>query len=136
AGDKAHPVQPAEVAVNERVAGLRLVWSAFGKAEMPGGVLVPRMGLQVRVLLLCARLHVLPARPEHVLARVDQPFRVPDRDVIHDVGGHTRDSRRTAETYAPAHGRSRTPGGNPPRGCLLSPRLGQRSECHSTRFGY
>jgi hypothetical protein len=43
AGNKPHAVQPAEVAVDERVAGLCLVWSAFGKAEMPGGVLVPRV---------------------------------------------------------------------------------------------
>src|SRR4029450_11937624 len=61
AGDKSHAVQPAEVAVNERVAGLCLIWSAFGKAEMPGGVLVPRVRLQVHVLVTCARLHVLPA---------------------------------------------------------------------------
>jgi hypothetical protein len=57
---------------------------------MPGGVLLPGVRLQERVLLPCARLHVLPTRPEHVPARVDQPLRVPDRVLVHGVGGHAR----------------------------------------------
>jgi hypothetical protein len=38
----------------------------------------------------CARLHVLPTRAEHVLARVDQPLRGPDRVLVHRVGGPAR----------------------------------------------
>ena len=51
---------------------------ALGQAEMPGGVLLPGVRLEERVLLPCARLHVLPTRAEHVLAGVDQLLRVPD----------------------------------------------------------
>jgi hypothetical protein len=43
-----------------------------------------------RRLLSCARLHVLPMRAEHVLARLDQPLRVPDRVLVHRVGAGTR----------------------------------------------
>src|SRR6266545_4907191 len=57
---------------------------------MPGGVFLPGVRLQERVLLPCARLHVLPARAEHVLACVDQPRRVPDRVLVHRVGGQAR----------------------------------------------
>src|SRR6266545_6044482 len=90
AGDQPHPVQAAEVAVDKRVARLRLLGRALGEAEMPGGVLLPGVRLQERVLLACARLHVLPARAEHVLTRVDQPLRVTDRVLVHRVGGHAR----------------------------------------------
>ena len=38
---------------------------------------LPRVRLQERVLALRARPHVLPTRAEHVLARVDQPLRIP-----------------------------------------------------------
>jgi hypothetical protein len=65
-----------------------LLVRALGKAEMPGGVLLPGVCLQERVLLPCAQLHVLPARAEHALARVDQPLRVPDRVLVHRIGGH------------------------------------------------
>ena len=89
-GDQPHPVQTAEVTVDKRVARLRLLDRALGEADMPGGVLLPGVRLQERVLLRCARLHVLPTRPEHVLARVDQPLRVPDRVLVQRVGGHAR----------------------------------------------
>ena len=46
AGDQARAVHTAEVAVDERVAGLRLVVRALGEAEMPGGVFVPRVALR------------------------------------------------------------------------------------------
>jgi hypothetical protein len=48
------------------------------------------VGLQERVLLPRARLHVLPARAEHVLACIDQPLRVRDRVLVQHVGGHAR----------------------------------------------
>jgi AcrR family transcriptional regulator len=60
AGDQPHAVQTAEVAVDKRVARLRLLGRALGKAEMPGGVLLPGVRLQERVLLPCPRLDVLP----------------------------------------------------------------------------
>jgi hypothetical protein len=40
AGEQPHPVQTAEVAVDKRVARLRLFGRALGEAEMPGGVLL------------------------------------------------------------------------------------------------
>jgi hypothetical protein len=64
-----HPVQTAEVAVDERVARLRLLRRTLGEAEMPGGVLVPGVCLQERVLLPCARLHVLRASGARTGAR-------------------------------------------------------------------
>jgi hypothetical protein len=89
-GDQPHPVQTADVAVDKRVARLRLLVRALGDAEMSGGVLLPRVRLQERVLLPCARLHVRPTRAEHVLAGVDQPLRVPDRVLVHRVGVQAR----------------------------------------------
>src|SRR6266511_5241310 len=53
AGDQPHPVQTAEVAVDERVARLRLLGRALGEAKMPGGVLLPGVRLQERVLVPC-----------------------------------------------------------------------------------
>jgi hypothetical protein len=41
--DDAGPVDAAEIAVNERVAPLRLVVRTDRQPEMPLGVLVPRM---------------------------------------------------------------------------------------------
>jgi two-component system OmpR family sensor kinase len=90
AGDQAHPVESLEIAVDKRVASLGLVGRALSQAEMPGGIVVPGVGFQERVLLPCTRLHVLPARPQHVPARVDQPLGVPDRVLVHHIGGHAR----------------------------------------------
>jgi hypothetical protein len=70
AGDQTHPVHTAEIAVDERVARLRLLGRALGKAEMPRGVLLSRVGFQERVLFPRARLPVLPPRAEHVLPRI------------------------------------------------------------------
>src|SRR5262249_35994346 len=55
---------------------------------MPDGVLLPGVRLQERVLFPGARLRVLPARAEHVLARVDQPLRMLDRVLVDRVDGH------------------------------------------------
>ena len=41
AGDDPRPVQMAEVAVDERVPGLRLVGGAGGESQVPRGVFVP-----------------------------------------------------------------------------------------------
>ena len=40
--------------------------------------------------LIDARLNVLPTRAEHVLPRVDQFLRMPDRVLVHRVAGHER----------------------------------------------
>src|SRR6266508_4621174 len=89
-GDQPHPVQTAEVAVDKRVARLRLLGRTLGEAEMPGGVFVPGVRFEEFVLLPCARLHVLPARAENVLACVDQLLRMPDSVRVQCVGGHAR----------------------------------------------
>ena len=48
AGDQACSMQTPEVAVHERIAGLRLIRGTFGKAEMPLAVFLPRVGLEER----------------------------------------------------------------------------------------
>src|SRR6266516_6625645 len=55
-GDEAHAMYPPEVSVDERVAGLGLVCGALGETEVPSGVLVPGVGGQECVVLLCSRL--------------------------------------------------------------------------------
>ena len=88
AGDQPHAVDAAEVAVDERVARLRLVVRALGEPEVPLGVLVPRVRLQERVLLVRARLHVAPVAVEHVLAGVDQLLCALHGALVEGVGGH------------------------------------------------
>jgi hypothetical protein len=51
AGDQPGAVQAAQVAVDERVPGLRLVRRALGQPEVPLGVLLPRMPLEEGVLV-------------------------------------------------------------------------------------
>lgn len=51
AGDQPHPVDPTEVAVDEGVARLRAVLRAHGQAEVPFGVVLPRVRLEVGVLV-------------------------------------------------------------------------------------
>ena len=62
AGDQARPVDAAEVAVDERVARLGLVRGALGQPEVPELVVLPRVLLEVGVLVGGLRLHVAPAR--------------------------------------------------------------------------
>ena len=52
AGDEARPVDPRQVPEDERVPGLGLVVRALGQPEVPGGVLLPGVPLEVGVLLL------------------------------------------------------------------------------------
>ena len=87
AGDQPHSMHAAEVAVHEGVPRLGFLGRAVGETEMPGGVLVPRVGLEERVLLAGARLDVLPARADDVLARIDQLLCVPDGVLVQDVCG-------------------------------------------------
>ena len=62
AGDEAGAVHPPEVAVDERVARLRLVVGPVGEAEVPRRVLVPRVGLEERVLRVGGRAARRPSR--------------------------------------------------------------------------
>ena len=60
---------------------------ALGQAKVPERVVLEGVRLQERVLLAGARLYVLPARPEHVLAGVDEPLGVRDRVRVQCVRG-------------------------------------------------
>ena len=46
AGDRPHPVQTAEVAVDEGVTRLRLLGRVLGETEVPAGVLLPGVRLR------------------------------------------------------------------------------------------
>src|SRR5215218_905924 len=90
AGDQAHAVQAAEVAVDEGVPGLSLVGGAVGEGQVPLGVLLPGMRLQVGVLVLGGGLDVVPDALEHVLAGVDE-LACPCHCLLVDrVGSHGR----------------------------------------------
>ena len=62
AGDEAAAVDPAQVAVHERVARLGPVRGALGEPEVPGRVLLPRVRLEVGVLVSALRLRPRPSR--------------------------------------------------------------------------
>src|SRR3712207_6533896 len=72
AGDDPHPVHAAEVAVDEAVPRLGPVGGPLGQAEVPGGVLLPRVPLQEVVLAGGGGLHAPPLAAQHVPARPDQ----------------------------------------------------------------
>src|SRR3954470_20684479 len=57
ARDQAHAVHAAEVAVDEAVAGLRLLRGALRQAEVPVGVLLPRVRCEEGVLVGRLGLH-------------------------------------------------------------------------------
>src|SRR5215216_3860857 len=90
AGDQAHAVQAAEVAVDEGVPSLGVVGGAVGEGQMPVGVLLPGVGLQEGVLVLGARLDVAPLAPEHVLAGVDELAGPRHCLLVDRVGSHGR----------------------------------------------
>src|SRR6476620_4280816 len=71
-GDDAHAMQTAEVAVDEGVPGLGVVFGAIGQPEMPPGVFLPRVRFQKGVLLPGAGLDLTPIAVEHVLSAVDE----------------------------------------------------------------
>src|SRR5207249_6644980 len=72
AGDDAHPVDAPEIPVDKGVPGLGLVGGAIGEAEMPPGVLLPGVPLQVGVLVPGPGLDLPPVAVEHVLTAVDE----------------------------------------------------------------
>ena len=67
AGDDAHPVDAPEVPVDKRVSGLGLVCRTVGEPEMPLGILLPRVLLQVGVLVAGAGLDLSPVAVGQVL---------------------------------------------------------------------
>jgi hypothetical protein len=87
AGDQPGPVDPAQVAVDEGIAGLGLVGGALGQPEMPLGIVVPAMRVEERVLGVGPRLDVAPVAVQDVLARGDQLARVGDCGFVDRVGG-------------------------------------------------
>ena len=86
--DQAHPVDAPEVPVDEAVPRLGVVARTAGEAQMPCGVVIPRMRLQEGVLVFGTGLNVPPGALENVLVRVDEPFRVCHGMFIDRVGGH------------------------------------------------
>ena len=88
AGDDPGPVHAFEVADHERVAALGLIGRAIGQADMPRGVVVPRMPGEVGVLVFGARLGLAPVAVEDVLARLDELLDVRDGLLVERVAGH------------------------------------------------
>ena len=71
-GDQPHPVDSAEIPVDEAVSGLGLVGGTLGQTEVPRRVLLPVVGFEVCVLVLGARLDITPLAAHHVLTRIDE----------------------------------------------------------------
>src|SRR4051794_6355677 len=99
AGDQAGPMHPAEVAVHERVSRLRLVVRALGQAEVPGGVLVPRVTFEKGVTRVRVGLHLAPVAVQDVLLRLDQLARLCDSALVDLVPRHG--SQSAAGNQAP-----------------------------------
>ena len=83
-------MNPAEVAVDERVSGLGLLRGSLGQPEVPLGVLIPRMRGEVLVLLVGGRLDLPPVAVEHVLPGFDQLAGARHRAIVDGVGSHGR----------------------------------------------
>jgi hypothetical protein len=62
----------AKVAERECVSRLRLIVGTLREPEVPPGVLLPGVLLEVLVLIRRAGLNVAPLAVEHVLATLDQ----------------------------------------------------------------
>ena len=79
ARDQPAPMNSAKVTEHEGISRLRLIRSALGQTEVPRGVLVPRVPLQIGVLDVCLRLDLAPVALENVLASLDEFPGPPDR---------------------------------------------------------
>ena len=133
-----------EVAVDERIAGLRLIVCAFGEAEVPGRVFIPRMGLEERVLICRTRLPSAPVAAEDVLPSVDQSPSVRDRALVDRIARHredvpTRAIRHTQGVRVMRFGFATSRWSRPPRLMLQlvderdpprGPRIRRRRRCH------
>src|SRR5205807_793562 len=88
AGDEGAAMDAAEVAPDERVAGLGLLGGAFGQPQMPGAVLLPRVRRQELVLGRGVGLSPTPLAAQHVLMSVDELLAVSDDSPVDLVSGH------------------------------------------------
>src|SRR4051794_10814442 len=99
--DQSHAVNAAEVAINEGVPRLRLLSRPVRQPEMPLRVLVPAVGLEEAVLVLCARLDLIPLAAQDVLAGLDQLTRPSDAPLVDRVRGHAAHPSAAAATRRP-----------------------------------
>lgn len=81
--DQARAMDTTKVSVDERVPGLGVVVGTLGEAEVPLGVLLPRVRLQESVLVVGAGLHLTPVAVEHVLVGIDEVLRAGDSALVH-----------------------------------------------------
>ena len=86
AREEAAAVDPAEVAVDKRVAALGLVGRAVGETEEPVAVLVPRVPREERVLVVGRRLCIAPVAAQDVLSSLDQLPGLGDGAAVDGVG--------------------------------------------------
>src|SRR6478735_9790962 len=94
AGDQPRPMDPAQVAVDERVPGLGVVIRTVGEAEMPSGIVVPVMRLEELVLVLRLWLSVTPIAVQDVLLGIDEFACARHGLLVHRVRGHGLQARR------------------------------------------
>src|SRR5215207_9506445 len=87
-----------EIAEDEGVARLSLVVGPLGQPEVPEGVVIPGVLLEVGVLLGSARLRRSPVAVADVLADVDELASVGDGATVNAIAGHIPDSSRCWRT--------------------------------------
>lgn len=85
AGDQPGSMDAAKIAINECVSALGLVSRLVIKAEVPLGVVLPRVAFQERILVRGFRLNFAPVTVENVLAGVDQTTSVSDCALIDGI---------------------------------------------------
>src|SRR5262249_11197334 len=88
-GDQTGAVNAAKVPVHKGISRLRLVRRAAGQPQMPLGVFVPGMRIEVGVLRFGPRLHLSPVAVEDVLACIDQRTRLGHRGFVEQVLSHS-----------------------------------------------
>jgi len=86
--DEARSMDAAEVAEHERVTCLGLVGRALGQAQMPGGISIPAVPLEVGVLRCRVRLDDTPIAIQHVLLAFDELPGVVDARLIQRIRRH------------------------------------------------
>jgi hypothetical protein len=90
AGDQPTAVDAAQIPHHEGVPALGLVGRLVLEPEVPGGVLMPGVPLQVGVLDVGGGLHLSPVAVKDVLALRDQVPGVRERHVVDGVARHGR----------------------------------------------
>src|SRR5688572_7264398 len=94
--DDPRAVDALEVPEDERVASLRLCLRAVCQAQVPAGVVGPRVPLQERVLVVGSRLDFAPVAVDDIPAGIDQAPGVCDGAPVQLVGWHRRSGSRNA----------------------------------------